>query len=219
MSINFLAKMSDSELSDFSVQFYTTINAAPANFGATSTQADDLKDKKNTFAADLTAHVDAQAVARSKTQAKDASRDTLEAAIRFLIKQAKLNGTSEADLASAGVPVGAAGDLPPTATRPVGNIDTSERFRHTINFADEAAPDLKRNPRGVLGCEIYQKIGGAPPTDFKECVFLGLDTKTPYVWEFDAEDVGKMAHYMLRWRLREESTSAWSETISATITG
>ena len=90
---------------------------------------------------------------------------------------------------------------------------------HTIKFADEATPDSKRHPKGVFGCEIYQKIGGAPPADFKECVFRGLDSKTPYAWEFDAADVGKMVHYMLRWRFRDESTSAWSETISATVTG
>ncbi|HEY0460050.1 MAG TPA: hypothetical protein VGC97_13015 [Pyrinomonadaceae bacterium] len=40
-----------------------------------------------------------------------------------------------------------------------------------------------------------------------------LDTKTPYAWDFDAEDAGKMLHYMLGWRL------TWSKTISATVTG
>lgn len=53
-----------------------------------------------------------------------------------------------------------------------------------------------------------EKIGGAAPADFKECVLCGLDTKTPYVWDFNAEDVGKTAHYMLRWRHRDESVSA-----------
>lgn len=31
-------------------------------------------------------------------------------------------------------------------------------------------------------------------------------------------DGGKMAHYMLRWRMRDGSTGAWGETVSATIT-
>jgi hypothetical protein len=216
---DFLDKMSDSELADFAVEFHGKFSPAPASFSASAGQVADLETKSNAFAADLTAHIAAQNNARAKTQAKDASRDELEAAIRFLVKQAKLNGVSDEDLASAGVPVESESALPSTATRPVGNVDTSQRFFHTIKFADEAAPDSKRLPRGVLGCEIYQKIGGAPPADFRECVFRGLDTKTPYVWEFAAEDVGKMVHYMLRWRHRDDSTSAWSETVSATVTG
>lgn len=211
--------LSDSELADAAAQFYAVLDAAPATYGATPTQADDFKVTMDGYVADLTEHLTAKAQAQSKTSAKEASRDALETAIRFLVKQAKLNNTSDADLAAAGVPVGPESALPSTATRPTGIVDTSERFRHTIKFADEAAPDIKRLPRAVLGCEIYQKVGGTAPTDVSECIFLSLDTKTPYVWEFEAEDVGKMVHYMLRWRLRDESGSAWGETISATVTG
>jgi hypothetical protein len=49
-------------------------------------------------------------------------------------------------------------------------------------------------------------------------VFLGLDTKTPYVAHFEPEDAGKTAYYMLRWLMADGSVSAWGETISATIT-
>lgn len=216
---DFLQKMSDSEFADFGETFYAKVNGALATYGATTAQANDLKTKKDGFAGDLTAHLDAQANARSQTQTKDTSREDLEAMIRFLIKQARLNGTSDADLAAAGVPVGGDSGAATTATRPVGRVDTSQRLQHTIHFADEATPDSKRNPRGVFGCEIYQKIGGAPPADLSECVFRALDSKTPYVWEFDAEDVGKMVHYILRWRLRDESASPLSETASATVTG
>lgn len=219
MMSNFPSNLSDAELADFAALMHGKIDASPTTYGATAAQADDLKTKKDGFTADLTVHTAAQATARARRQAKDASRDTLEAAIRFLVKQARLNGTGDAELADLGVPVGGDSAVETTATRPVGSVDTSQRFVHTVKFADEATPDSKRNPRGVLGCEIYQKIGGAPPADFKECVFRGLDTKTPYVWEFEAEDVGKMVHYMLRWRFRDESTSPWSETVSATVTG
>jgi hypothetical protein len=216
---DFIGDLSDSELVDRAEQISAKFINAPSNYSATAEQATDLKAKKDAFSDDLTAHVSAQAEARSKTQAKEASRDALEDAIRFLVKQAKLNGVSDEALAELGIPTEPQSAMPSTATRPVGNVDTSRRFVHTINFADEATPDAKRNPRGVLGCEIWQKIGGAPPADYKECIFRGLDTKTPYTWEFDAADVGKMVHYMLRWRFRDESTSAWSETISATVTG
>jgi hypothetical protein len=216
---NFPGDLSDAELNNLAGQMHLKIDASLATYGATAAQATDLGMKKDGFTDALTMHTAAQVQARSKTQAKDASRDMLEAAIRFLVKQARLNGSSDAELADLGVPLGGDSVLAPTATRPVASVDTSQRFFHTINFSDEAASESKRLPRGVLGCEIYQKIGGAPPADFHECVFRGLDTKTPYTWEFGAEDVGKMVHYMLRWRLRDESTSTWSETVSATVTG
>lgn len=216
---DFLDKLSDSELVDKAAQMFEAIKSAPEDFGATAGQATELDAKTDSFSTDLTAHIAAQAAAKSQTQAKDASRDALEDIIRLIVKQARLQGVSEANIAAMGVPVGESSATPSTATRPTGSVDTSQRFFHTIKFADEATPESKRLPRGVLGCEIYQKIGGAPPTDYKECQFRGLDTKSPYTWEFDAEDVGKMVHYMLRWRLRDESAGGWSETISATVTG
>jgi hypothetical protein len=216
---NFPRNLSDSELANLAETLWTKVDAAPADYSATSVQSDDLKVKKNDFKTDLTAHTEAQIDARAKTKAKDLSRTALENVIRFLVKQARLNNISEALLTALGVPAEGQSAAASTATRPTGRVDTSQRLLHTIHFTDEAASENKRRPRGVLGCEIYQKIGGVEPVDDKECLFRGLDTKTPYTWEFDGEDVGKMAHYMLRWRFLDESTSPWSETISGTITG
>lgn len=53
----------------------------------------------------------------------------------------------------------------------------------------------------------------------KDCVFLSLDTLTPYTAEYEPVDAGKTAHYMLRWSMRDGSVTAWGETVSATITG
>jgi hypothetical protein len=35
--------------------------------------------------------------------------------------------------------------------------------------------------------------------DPSELTFLAVDTRTPYLASFDGADVGKTAHYMLRW--------------------
>lgn len=216
---DYLTRLSDSQLSVVAEQVWTGVDAAPGDYAATAAQALDLKTKKDAFSADLTAHVAAQAAARSKTKTKDASRDQLEEIIRFIVKQARLNGVDDATLSNLGIPTGAGGDAPSNATRPAGSVDTSQRFQHLIRFSDEAAPDSKRRPRGVLGCEIYRKIDGAPPVDETECVFLTLDTESPYLADYAGTKVGEMAHYMLRWRMRDGSASAWSETLSATVTG
>ena len=71
----------------------------------------------------------------------------------------------------------------------------------------------------ALGADIYVKLDGPPPTDASQCTFLTTDSKTPYMAEYDGSDAGKMAHYMLRWRMRDGTTGAWGETVSAPITG
>jgi hypothetical protein len=211
--------LTDAELADAAAQFYSVLNANPATYAATAAQVTDLLARKNTYNGDLSAHVAAQADARAKTLAKNASRDDLENIIKFIVKQARLNGVSDADLAALGMPVGGTSVSTPAATRPIGVIDNSQRLQQIIGFSDENTPGSRRKPAGVFGCEIYRKIGGNVPVDSTECTFLTLDTETPYLVHFDGADAGKPAHYMLRWRFKDESTSAWSETVSATITG
>ncbi|NOT01326.1 MAG: hypothetical protein HOP29_11940 [Phycisphaerales bacterium] len=94
---------------------------------------------------------------------------------------------------------------------------------------------------GVMGAEIWVKIGDPAPTDPNQCTFLALDSRTPYTAEYAGADGNKTAHYMLRWvstrgdkgppALDDPSRAklavaqrrvlagchGWSETASATI--
>jgi len=54
-----------------------------------------------------------------------------------------------------------------------------------------AASDSRKKPDGTRGCEIWMKIGGASPADYKECDYLTTDTRTPHVVIFDGTDAGK----------------------------
>ena len=76
---------------------------------------------------------------------------------------------------------------------------------------------LKGKPAGVMGAEIWVKIGPTPPVDPSELTFLSVDTRTPYTTDFDGADGGKQAHYMLRWVNTRGETGPWSETATATI--
>lgn len=186
--------------------------------GVTQLQVDELKTLKDIFTAGLTDHVAKQAAAKAATQTKDGQRVTLEALLRVVRNIAKAAGASAAALAALGIPT-SSGTAPSNATVPAGSVNTSQRLRHTLQWTDAAALDNKRKPRGVMGCEIWVKLDGPPPTDEKECTFLTLDAFTPYLAEYEGADAGKMAHYLIRWRMKDGSVSAWGETISATITG
>lgn len=216
---DFITNASDADLIAEAKNLHQVIAGDPASFGLTAAQATDLDAGITDMETKNDAHVTAQADAKSKTQEKNASRDYVEQLIRSYLRIAKAHGISDAQLASFGQ--FATGSYEPLSnpTRPVGRVDTSQRLRHTISFADEATPDKRRKPAGTIGCEIWAKFGGAPPTDEKECVYVALDTATPYVYEFDGEDAGKMIHYMLRWALRDGGYSPWSETVSATVAG
>lgn len=219
---DFIERAGDSVLLAESTQFLATVNGSTlSTLGLTAAQVTALETAIAEFQIALDQHIAAQAAAKSKTQAKDEKRDALEQLLRQFLRVIKAQeATSESDLSNFGqIATGGSYEALSNPTRPTGNVDTSERLRHTINFADEATPDQRRKPAGTLGCEIYAKYGGAPPTDEKECVFVSLDTATPYLNAFDGADAGKMVHYMLRWILKDGSRSAWSETISATVTG
>ena len=134
---------------------------------------------------------------------------------RMLAKAAKI---PEATYTQMGIPSNS-DPAPSAATVPVGRVDTSERFRHTLSWVDAATPGTKKKPVGAMGVEIWAKIGEPPPTDEKDASFVTLDAFTPYVATYSGADVGKTAHYMFRWRMRDGSVGAWGETVSATITG
>jgi len=104
-------------------------------------------------------------------------------------------------------------------TRPVGQVDTSQRLQHTISWRDESSPNSKAKPAGVRGAEIYLFIGPTPPADPSLAHFVALDTASPYLLVHEAADAGKFAHYLLRWVNTRSEPGPWSETISATITG
>ena len=91
-------------------------------------------------------------------------------------------------------------------------------MRHEISFRDSATPDTKRKPDGVFGCEIWCKIGGAPPVDYTECEMVGIDTNSPYLLEFDGADGGKTVFYLLRWVSTTGEKGAWSPLFGATVT-
>jgi len=179
---------------------------------AAGTIRDDFSDK-------LLVHNQAQDAARAGTIAKNEVRDLV--IVEIIVKFRKLldaNGVAADKKAALGIPATESAG-PASSTVPVATVDTSERLRQTVRFLDAAAGGNRRRPRGVDGCEIWVKVDGAPPGSEKDCVFLALDSATPYLVEYDPEDAGKTAHYMLRWLLRDGSKSAWGETVSATITG
>lgn len=195
-----------------------TISGDLASYpGVTRAMMTDLGNRRDDLADMLLAHTQAQEAAKAATISKDNAMFAVIELLRSIRELIKANNVADDKYAALGFPQAESG-APTTATVPIATIDNRERLRQTINFSDAANPGNKRRPRGVDGCEIWLKIGDPAPGSEKDCVFLTLDTRTPHVVDFDPEDAGKTAHYLLRWQFRDGSKSAWSETLSATIT-
>jgi hypothetical protein len=199
------------------------VNYVGVNFAALGLAAADVvavAAAQAAWAASFPAHATAQAAAQAARQTKDADRATLETEIRSLTRTLQASAAvDDTERAAMGITVP---DTVPTAaavpaTRPLVTVDTSQRLRHVIAFVDEATPTRKAKPAGVMGAEIWVKIGDPPPTDPSELTFLSVDTRTPYTADYDGADANKTAHYMLRWVNTTGDKGPWSETASATI--
>ena len=104
-------------------------------------------------------------------------------------------------------------------TRPVVEIDISDRNRHIIHFRDEATPDRKAKPPGVRECELWHATSETEPASANDYLYLAGDSATPYMAEYDNADAGKTVWYLLRWKSTRGETGPWSFPLSAKIPG
>ena len=203
----------------------TFINYADANQPALGLVPADLTPLTTARDAWESAYLDNDAkqnAARAARQLKDDRRATLETALRALVRRLQASPqVSDDERAALGLTVrdGTMTPAAAAATRPVGIVSTAQRLRHEIRFFDEATPTRKAKPEGVMGCEIWVKVGTTPPADPSECTFLALDTASPYTAEYPGSDAGKCAYYLLRWVTTRGEKGPWSETVAATIAG
>ena len=167
------------------------------------------------------AHTTAQAAAKSATSIKETDRDGLIDVVRAFTGQIQANpAITDVQRAALGITIADTIPTPvgPPTTRPVLEVDTSQRLQITVSFRDEFALD-KAKPDGVSGCEIWTKIGDPAPIDLDETAYQATDTRTPHLLSFDGADGGKTAHIIGRWVSTRGEPGPISETVSATIPG
>ena len=177
---------------------------------------------QTTWTTTYPAHIAAQAAAEAASAAKDAARAAYEVVLRRLVGRLQ-RSTSVDDSERQALGITVRDSIPTPApvptTKPVLIPDTSARLRITVGFADEGTPTSKARPFGVIGCELWMKVGGPPPVDLSECEFVALDNRTPKTVEFEGADANKTVHFLGRWQNSRGEKGPLSETVSATVTG
>ena len=213
---------SDSLFDAFQETAYTTINGDLAGYGLALGDMAEATAAKAAWDADYPASVTAKNAAQAAVALKDTGRSLYNAAFSTLFAKIYAAGVAgPAELEAAGLPVHdtVRTPTPVPTTRPVMILDTSERFRHKVNFADEGTPTKKAKPAGVSGAELRVFIGATAPVDPDDFTFVGIDTSTPQIWEFEPADAGQMGHWVARWINTRGEPGPWSDVVSATIPG
>ena len=212
----------DADFDSFTTNLKTFVNANLADFGLVAGDVAALNAAQTVWDAAFPLVAPAVLAASAATQAKTTARDALSAVVRALVKliQAQPSVSDESKQAiGITVSTGIKTSVAVPSTAPIGRIELLNRLEHTLNFADSTTPTSKAKPAGVRGCQVWLKIGTAPPASASELHFLATDTRSPYVAQFDAADAGKTAYYWLRWENTKGETGPWSAAVSATITG
>ena len=212
---------SDADFDAWLNNFVDYVVANAAALGASPAEVTALQAVSADWDAKYPSSTSAQAAAMAAVQAKADSRVANEAFIRPFVGRMQSNTSiTDAQRQSLGITVRSTtrSAVGAPTTRPVAQVDTGQRLRHTISFGDELTPTSRAKPDGVQGAEIWMKIGDQAPAGPGDVHYLALDTRTPYVAEFEGADAGKTAYYMLRWINTRGETGPWSSTISGTIT-
>jgi hypothetical protein len=105
----------------------------------------------------------------------------------------------------------------PMTSRPIIQVDISQRLQHTLRVTDAATPNSRRKPAGAMGFELWCKRGGTPPNGMADCLFMGIFTKGFALQQFAAGDGGQTMYYVVRWANTTGQTGPISDTVSATI--
>ena len=210
----------DAELIAFAKNFKNKTSGTPALYNLTAAANTDLDDLINEFETDVNDHLAQQITARASREKKDTTKKLLSGMLRSQAQTAQKSGISNEQRADLGLTVIDSVKTPVGApqTRPVAEVDTSQPLRHLITFFDNES-ESRGKPAGVRGAQVWVKIGGEPTMNESEYKYLATDTASPYLAVHKSEDVGKQAHYLLRWENSKGEPGAWSTIVSATITG
>ncbi|MBC6475240.1 MAG: hypothetical protein GDA48_22510 [Hormoscilla sp. GM102CHS1] len=157
-------------------------------------------------------------LSQSRQEAKDA-RDRLEGSLVALQHNPKITDVHRLGLGITVPDPSRTSVVAIPTTAPVVQVDLSKRFEHIINLADKETPNRRRKPKGVTGCEIWVKIGDNIPKEANELRLVNVARTTPFNAKYSGNEVGKMAHYMLRWVTSRGELGPWSQTYSFTIPG
>jgi hypothetical protein len=209
----------DATFQAWQANFLSYASANAAALGLTPADLTPLTAAQTGWATAFPAHLAAVNAAKAAKQTKDEARAAYIALVRPLVRKLQASSVvSDAEKAALGITVAATPTpIGPPTTMPLVSVECGNRLQHTLRFVDSATPTRKAKPAGVLGAEIWSKVGEPPPAGEGDLRIAAVDTAAPFVLNFDAAEGGKTAYYWLRWVSPTGERGPWSEQAAATI--
>ena len=207
----------EDELTSFATQFATVVAEEPEKYRVTPEEVTRLKSQVEGWANARTANIAAKDAAKSTTQAKQLTRAELTDLLRDLGRRIQADSNvSDAARAEAGLPVHKPSRTPVAVpkTAPIGQIHVEGPLQHSVRFT---ADTHRGRPEGVIACRIYVAFGEKAPGSLENYRMVAQTGRSPFVMSFNAEESGKLAHYVLRWVNSREEVGPMSSPISATV--
>lgn len=209
----------DANFQAWQSNFVTYANANLAALGLVAADMTPVTATQTGWTTAFPAHVAAVNAAKAAKQTKDEARAAYVGAIRPLVRRLQASAVvSDAEKASLGINVRATpAPIGAPTTAPIVSIECGNRLQQTLRFVDSATPTRKAKPAGVLGVEIWSKVGTTPPAGESDLRFVAVDTNAPYLMDFDSADGGKTNYVWMRWVSPTGERGPWSEQAQATI--
>ena len=211
----------NSEFDSWTDNFNTLISASPTAYGLVTLQATNLDNATDAW------H-DAYVVAASpgsRTPVSIAERDTLRVTLQLMIQDLANQiqawpGINPTLITMLGLTVRTTTRTPvPTPTDvPLVSVNRLLPLQIELRVKTDGL-DTNRFPPGVVGANVWCKIGTVAPISIAECTFVGRATKRFFSQFFDLADAGKNCYYILQFVTRTDLVGPQSTMISSTIPG
>ncbi|MDR1398467.1 MAG: hypothetical protein LBJ41_00895 [Treponema sp.] len=151
---------------------------------------------------------------------KNRAREALEKALRTFIKAFLLYSpfVSDNDRDKMRLPIHDTKPtpVPPPATFPEYDINTSVPSRLSVRFWDEATKQ-RGKPKGVHGAEIRWELRAEAPAKAEDLVNSEFSTRTPHTFVFTSDKQGQRVYFCLRWENSKGEKGPWGMLVSAVV--
>lgn len=197
------------------------VQAHAGEIGLTPEQVASLVEPRTAWESALSAYKAAQTAAACALLTKNESRRDFIAAIRPLVKiiQAAPTVTNQMRTHMHISISSDHGHIDAPESMPWGTAEILPGSIHLVYIKDRTGNAVRGcRPAGAMGCEVWVQVGG-DPKDYDSYRYVGMATRSPFKIRHRPEDIGRNAHYLLRWINTRGETGPWSAEFESTIAG
>jgi hypothetical protein len=214
----------DADFADWSANFSTLISAAPATYGLVAADATTIAASNTSWQAAYTLAVNPVTRTPATVAAKDAARASAEAVFRpYAIRIRDNASVTDANKVALGltIPSLVPTPIPPPTVAPVLALVSATPLVTKLGYKATGSAG-KAKPYGSIGVEIWTSIGTAAATDPVQCTYRCTATKSPFLLNHSAENIGKILTVFARFSNRSGTAGIadvgpWSASLVTTI--